>query len=121
MRYLLPLLFLFLIGCGQGRPQKVLEVQAEHVFIPIASAVAIPHFVSLSWTASVQPPTVSLYDVYRAPGNNPTAFKQVGSTVSTIFTDNTILRNHTYFYEIKAQGSDGLLSDASNIVTATIP
>lgn len=63
----------------------------------------VPHYVSLSWTASVTPPSVTYYNVYRSTtlGVYPsTPLASVGT--ATTFTDYTVQAGVTYFYVVTA-------------------
>ena len=74
--------------------------------------------ISLSWTASTDNLGVTGYLVYReSPGSS--AFVQVGSAVSTSYTDTALAASSTYSYEVQATDAASNLSPFSNMATAT--
>src|SRR5437016_421766 len=77
--------------------------------------------IKLSW-AVTNPGALSTLRIYRAPGNTPLDFSlltTISSTVTT-YTDNGLLPNTTYAYQLKAsQRGSIILSAPSNTITAT--
>lgn len=82
------------------------------------------HTVQLSWTASVTPPAVDGYNVYRyaaGAGCSGTVTKLNSSLITTTsFADNTVASGSTYCYYSTAS-SAGVESGPSNTVSVTVP
>lgn len=81
-----------------------------------------PH-VCLTWVASVTPPAVTGYNVYRS---TTTTFNygtplNASPTTSTFFYDTTVALGTTYNYVVVAVGTGGVLSTPSQSVSAQIP
>lgn len=92
---------------------------------PVAQSVtgtgtaAVPHSVSLSWTASTS--AVAGYNIYR--GNQtggPYASISAGDA-GTTFTDSTVQAGQTYYYVVTAVDSAGNESVFSNQAQAVVP
>jgi fibronectin type 3 domain-containing protein len=66
---------------------------------------------------------VAGYNIYRATtsGGPYTTLLNATPTSSVTCIDETVLAGQTYYYVVKAVGSDGSLSAASNEASATIP
>lgn len=82
-----------------------------------------PH-VCVSWTASVTPPPVSGYNVYRATtaGAENFATPLNATPVTTVFFyDTTVAIGTTYFYKMVAVGTGGVLSAPTAEVSASVP
>ncbi len=81
---------------------------------------AVPHTVSLSWTASTS--TVSGYNVYRSTTSGAGYAKINGSLVGTVnYSDSTVQNGVTYYYVTTAVDSSGNESTYSNEASAVIP
>lgn len=80
------------------------------------------HSATLTWVASTSA-NVAGYNIYRATtsGGPYTTLLNATPTSSVTCIDETVLAGQTYYYVVKAVGSDGSLSAASNEASATIP
>jgi fibronectin type 3 domain-containing protein len=102
---LLLIALLPLIGCGQKAS---------------APANGKPHSATLSWKASTS--KVSSYHIYRASDPNaPPGFLAVTPGDVTQYVDTTVEAGRTYYYSVKSVGLNGIESEFSEKVTATIP
>jgi hypothetical protein len=82
--------------------------------------VAVPHTVSLSWTASTS--LVAGYNVYRSTTSGTDYIKLTASLDSGVsYTDSTVVNNTTYYYVTTAVDSSGNESSNSNEAVAVIP
>lgn len=84
-----------------------------------------PH-VCLTWVASVTPPAVTGYNVYRGTTSGGENFAiplnvALISPTQTFFYDTTVAIGTTYFYKAVAVGTGGVLSSPSAEVQAQIP
>ncbi len=84
-----------------------------------------PH-VCITWTASVTPPPVNGYNVYRATTAGAENFgTPLNSTLipstQTFFYDTTVAIGTTYFYKTVAVGTGGVLSAPTPEVSASVP
>ena len=82
-----------------------------------------PH-VCLTWTASVIPPAVTGYNVYRATTSGSENFGtplNATPTTNVFFYDTTVAVGTTYFYKVVAVGTGGVLSAPTPEVSAQVP
>jgi hypothetical protein len=80
---------------------------------------AVPHYVSLSWTASTTPNVT--YNVYRSTTSNSYSSTPLASTGAALsYTDYTVSAGQVYFYVVTAV-SGSSQSAYSTQVQATIP
>ena len=95
---------------------------------------SVVHWIGLSWTASVTPPAVGGYNVFRNANSgssgppwvqlNTTPITCTTPTCSFMDTNNGagLSNGVEYWYVVTAVGSDGVTQSAdSNVATATIP
>jgi hypothetical protein len=84
---------------------------------------AVPHGVTLSWTASTTPNVT--YNVYRAVASGVYTSTPLVSlpAVTTSYSDTTVLAGQTYFYVIRAVDptNPNNVSVPTNEITAAIP
>jgi hypothetical protein len=78
------------------------------------------HSVTLTWVASTSN-GVAGYNMYRSlTSGGP--YTQIGTLIADVlYVDNAVSAGQTYYYVVKAVGSDGSLSAASNEASGTIP
>ncbi|MDQ0917533.1 fibronectin type III domain-containing protein [Paenibacillus sp. V4I5] len=69
--------------------------------------------VNLTWRASTDNIGVTEYGVYRDG-------TQVGTTTTTAFSDNGVVKGTTYSYAVKAKDAAGNMSDPSNSTSVTV-
>lgn len=84
-------------------------------------ALALPHQVALSWSASSSTDVVGYY-VYRASA--PAGpFTRINSAPSatTSFTDSSVSAGQTYYYQVTAMNTASVESSPSSAVQAVIP
>lgn len=84
-----------------------------------------PH-VCVTWNASVTPPVVTGYNVYRATTSGAENFAIPLNTVlipstQLFFYDTTVAVGTTYFYKAVAVGTGGVLSTPTAEVSAQVP
>jgi fibronectin type 3 domain-containing protein len=102
---LLVALGLALAGCMDG------------TFAPAAETL---HSATLTWNASTSP--VSVYRIYRS--TNPDAEPELLAVTPgnvTRYVDQAVEPGATYYYSVKAIGTDGAESELSARISATIP
>jgi chitodextrinase len=80
----------------------------------LTATATSPTNVNLSWTASTDNVGVTGYRVFRAAS-------QIGTSVTTSFSDNTTIGSTTYVYTVKAVDAAGNLSEASAPASVTTP
>lgn len=116
----LPLLFISLLAFSQSRIQGKPVVHTR-VSVPVKSALATAHFVSLSWTQSTST-GVTANKVYRCAGVGCTNYSLLftSSTPITTYTDNSVAGGITYDYVVSAMVSTSE-SPNSNQASTTIP
>ena len=90
------------------------------------SATALPATqVSLSWTASTEPGgVISSYLVERCQGSGCTSFSQIGTSVSTTYTDSALTASTIYNYRVRAKdavNNVGPYSAPSTVTTQAWP
>jgi hypothetical protein len=79
------------------------------------------HSATLTWVASSST-NLAGYNVYRGTtSGGPYALVNAAPVSSVSFTDTTVQAGQTYYYVVKAVGTDNSLSAASNETTATVP
>ena len=109
---------------GAGVCNVVVVQRVVNATIPGGACVtgygAIPHSVSLNWTASGSP-NLTNYKVYRSttPGGGYTLVATLG--LVTTYTDYNVLAGQTYYYVTTAVNNGGAESAHSNQATAVIP
>jgi fibronectin type 3 domain-containing protein len=59
------------------------------------------------------------YSIYR--GTSPSALTFLAVTAFATFTDTGVSGGQTYYYGVRSREPDGVESDLSNIIVATIP
>ena len=74
---------------------------------------------TLTWTASTDDTGVTGYDILRAPGSSGGTFAQVGTSVTTSYTDTGLTPNTTYRYQVRARDAAGNVSPVSETVEIT--
>jgi PhoPQ-activated pathogenicity-related protein len=90
-------------------------------------SIGASHYVTLTWTASIDSTSSMTYNVYRSvtsgtEGSTPiaTGVAQGCSGTSCTWTDNNVVSGQQYFYEVAAvQGST--ISPMSNETSCTVP
>ncbi len=93
---------------------------ASMAAVNFTSTAVAPHWVALSWTASVS--QVAGYNVYRSNTSNGPYVKLNSSLVSsTTYSDQAVQSGSTYYYETTAVDSYGKESAYSNQAVATVP
>lgn len=85
---------------------------------PTASGVTSSS-VTLTWSAATDNVGVTGYDVFRATGASGGTFTQVGTTVTTTFTDTGLAGSTTYRYTVRARDAAQNVGPASGTVSAT--
>lgn len=79
------------------------------------------HMVSLTWVASTSTGVIG-YNVYQGSAAGGPYILLNPTPVSAItYDDSTVQASQTYYYVVKAVGSDGSLSTASNETSAIVP
>jgi hypothetical protein len=79
------------------------------------------HSSTLTWVASTSA-NVAGYNVYRGTtSGGPYTLLNATPTSAVTYGDTTVQAGQTYYYVVKAVGSDGSLSAASNEASAAIP
>jgi hypothetical protein len=79
------------------------------------------HSATLTWVASTSA-NVAGYNVYRGTvSGGPYTLLNASPTSAVTYADTTVQAGQTYYFVVKAVGSDGSLSIASNEAPATIP
>jgi hypothetical protein len=85
------------------------------------NAGAVPHFVSLSWTASTSS-NIAGYNVYRGPASGgPFTIVNSSLVAGTAFTDATVAAGHAYYYVCTSVDANNHESAYSNAAAATVP
>jgi hypothetical protein len=85
------------------------------------SAGAVPHFVSLSWTASTSL-NIAGYRVYRGSASGgPYTLVTSSLVAGTTFTDSTVAAGQTYYYVCTAVDTNNNESAYSNTASAKVP
>ncbi|MEU7741910.1 cellulose binding domain-containing protein [Nonomuraea sp. NPDC049158] len=74
---------------------------------------------NLSWTAATDDNGVAGYDILRAPGASGGTFAQVGTSITTSFSDTGLTPSTTYRYQVRARDGAGNVSPVSNTATVT--
>ena len=89
---------------------------------PIATTPGppVPHSVSLSWTSSPDPKTVS-YSVYRSTVLDGSYGLLVSAIGTAAYSDQSVQSGTTYYYVVTAVDDTGQESAYSNATRATIP
>ena len=87
----------------------------------IMLSASVPHTVTLSWDASVQPPPVRAYRVYRNQDNSANWNERATGIKGTEWMDENTKDGRTYYYMIRSVGVDGLISAPSETVKVSIP
>jgi hypothetical protein len=81
----------------------------------------VGHSASLSWVASTST-NVAGYNIYRGSTSGGQYVQLNAIPVSALtYSDTTVQAGQTYYYVVKAVGSEGSLSAASNEAPAVIP
>ena len=88
----------------------------------VALAGAGRHDVVLSWTANGTQEDVT-YNVYRGTASQGESSTPLNATpiCATTYVDESVTPGATYYYVVKAVGSDGAQSAASGETEATVP
>jgi hypothetical protein len=82
---------------------------------------AVPHFVSLSWTASTSS-NIAGYNVYRGSASSgPFTIVNSSLVAGTAFTDTTVAAGQAYYYVCTAVDTNNNESAYSNTAAATVP
>lgn len=82
---------------------------------------AVPHSVSLGWTASTSSDVVGYY-LFRGPtSGGPYTMLNSSLIAATAFTDNTVASGQTYYYVSTAVDNSNNQSTYSNEASATVP
>ena len=76
--------------------------------------------VCLSWVASVTPPAVASYNVYRSTtaGGEVYSGAPLANVTTVFYYDSTVTNGTTYYYTILAVGTGGVLSAPTPEVSA---
>ena len=76
--------------------------------------------VGLSWVASVTPPAVASYNVYRSTtaGGEVYSGAPLANVTTVFYYDSTVTNGTTYYYTILAVGTGGVLSAPTPEVSA---
>jgi len=84
------------------------------------SGGAVPHFVSLSWTASTSL-DIAGYNVYRGSASGgPYTLLNSSLVLGTAFTDSTVAAGQAYYYVCTAVDTNNNESVYSNTAAATV-
>jgi hypothetical protein len=87
----------------------------------VTGAGAVPHYVSLSWTASTSSDVVG-YNLYRgSTSGGPYTILNSSLLAGTTFTDNTVAAGQIYYYVSAAVDDNNNQSTYSNEAPATVP
>jgi hypothetical protein len=79
------------------------------------------HSATLTWVASTSA-NVAGYNIYRGTtSGGPYTLVNTTPTSAVTYLDDTVLAGQTYYYVVKAVGSDSSLSAASNEALAAVP
>jgi chitodextrinase len=70
--------------------------------------------ISLSWTASTDDAGISSYEIFRNGA-------EIGSSPNTTYIDSGLSASITYTYTVKAEDTNGYISDASSTLDVTTP
>jgi hypothetical protein len=117
-RYYIPLAIIISLAIlvGVVRPRHPLDY-VRHF---IASALAPPHYVTLTWKASTS--KVVGYNVYRSTtSGGPYISLNTAAIVGTTFTDNNVKAGVTYFYVVTAVAANEVESVRTPEISATVP
>jgi RHS repeat-associated protein len=77
--------------------------------------------INLSWTASTDNVGVTNYQLERCQGAGCSAFVQIATPVTTVFSDTGLQGATSYSYRVRAADVAGNLSTYSNVGSATTP
>jgi len=87
----------------------------------VTGAGAVPHYVSLSWTASSSS-SIAGYNVYRGTtSGGPYTILNSALVAGTTYTDNTVAAGATYYYVSAAVNDSNVQSAYSTQAPATVP
>jgi YD repeat-containing protein len=75
--------------------------------------------INLSWTASTDNVGVTGYLIERCQGAGCASFTQVGTSITTTYSDPTLTAATSYSYRVRATDAAGNLSGYSSVVSAT--
>lgn len=82
---------------------------------------ALPTRVNLTWTASTDATGIDGYRVYRCLGTACSPTVEIGTAVTTAYSDTTVTENTAYRYSVAAYDQDLNLSARSSAVGTTTP
>jgi fibronectin type 3 domain-containing protein len=105
---------------ASGRTQAA-DTTAPTAPTGLTAAPQSPAQVNLAWTASTDNVGVTGYRVERCQGSGCTTFAQVGTPITTGYSDTGLTASTTYRYRVRAADAAGNLSAYSSIVTTTTP
>jgi hypothetical protein len=96
-------------------------VNAELGGVCVTGGGTVPHYVSLTWTASTSS-NVAGYNVYRAStSGGPYTKVNASLIVATAYTDSTVVAGQTYYYVCTAVDSNNNVSIYSSEAVAAVP
>lgn len=95
------------------------DTQAPSAPANLTSPSRTSNSIALSWSASTDNVGVTGYDVLRAPGASGGTFTQIGTSVTTSFTNTGLSADTTYRYQVRARDAANNTSVVSNTVTVT--
>jgi len=106
---------------GAGICNVVVVQRVVNAALGQACVIGSGHSASLTWVASPSTGVVG-YNVYRGTVSGG-PYTQLNTTpVSAVtYADTSVLGGQTYYYVVKAVGSGGTLSVASNQIAAVVP
>lgn len=106
---------------GAGVCNVVVVQRVVNAALGQACVIGSGHSASLTWVASPSS-GVTGYNVYRGTASGgPYTLLNATPVTTVTYSDLTVLAGQTYYYVVKAVGSGGTLSVASNEIQAVVP
>ncbi len=104
-------------GTASTTTQSVPDTSAPIAPTALTATTVSSSQINLSWTASTDNVGVTGYRVERCQGTSCTTFAQIGSPISTSYSDTGLTASTSYSYQVRATDAAGNLSGYSGIAT----
>jgi hypothetical protein len=100
----LPLVMVFVAGCGSDNPTAPVDTIAPVPVAQLEATTVSASGVELVWVANTEPDLAG-YRVYRSTGNGDVTV--VGVETSATFRDGTVVNGNVYRYQVSAFDTAG--------------